>query len=64
MASAIADLPLLTDRNGKNGSTVVTVDENPSAKGFSPTVAYLLIWTTTNFKHSKKQPIDNRYSIL
>jgi hypothetical protein len=41
MASAIADLTLFTDRNGKTGATVVNVDENPSAKGFSPTVAYL-----------------------
>jgi hypothetical protein len=34
-------LTLLTDGNGKNGSTVATVGENPSAKGRLPDV-YLL----------------------
>jgi hypothetical protein len=38
IASAIADLPLLTDGNGKTGSTVTTVGENPSAKGCLPEV--------------------------
>ncbi|MDR2441102.1 MAG: hypothetical protein LBE12_17210 [Planctomycetaceae bacterium] len=30
----LADLTLLTDGNGKTGSTVEAVCENPSAKGF------------------------------
>jgi hypothetical protein len=34
-------LTLLTDGNGKTGSTVATVGENPSAKGRLPDV-YLL----------------------
>jgi hypothetical protein len=42
IASAIADLTLFTDRNGKISSIVATVGKNPSAKGFhlrlSPTV--------------------------
>jgi hypothetical protein len=41
IASAIADLTLWTDGNGKTGSTVATVGENPSAKGRLPDV-YLL----------------------
>jgi hypothetical protein len=38
---AIADLTLLTDGNGKNGSTVATVGENPSAKNRPPDVSLL-----------------------
>jgi hypothetical protein len=41
IASAIADLTLWADGNGKTGSTVATVGENPSAKGRLPDV-YLL----------------------
>jgi hypothetical protein len=36
IASAIADLPLLTNGNWKTGSTIATVGENPSAKGRLP----------------------------
>jgi hypothetical protein len=41
IASAIADLTLWTDGNGKTRSTVATVGENPSAKDRLPEV-YLL----------------------
>jgi hypothetical protein len=41
IASAIADLTLLTDGNRKTGSTVATVGENPSAKGRLPHVYFL-----------------------
>jgi hypothetical protein len=51
---AIADLTLLTDGNGKTGSTVATVGENPSAKGRLPEVDLLtkipLIYITNNYK--------------
>jgi hypothetical protein len=43
-------LPLFTDGNGKTGSTVATVGENPSAKGRLPDV-YLLTKIPLNNYH-------------
>jgi hypothetical protein len=43
-------LTLLTDGNGKNGSTVATVGENPSAKGRLPDVYLLTKIPLNNYK--------------
>jgi hypothetical protein len=43
IASAIADLPLWADGNWKNGSTVATVGENPSAKSRLPDIVIVPI---------------------